>query len=253
MTPEGEQRQEKGLGLPLDYNVTVAFGSNVKLNVRDAQAYLGGDINVKQTPNEETMTAQGDIKIDRGYIELDRRNRILFDPSTFSFTGNIDNPRLNVNLFRQVDRTTARLNITGTSTQPQFVFYANPPQSQARIINLLIFGRAGDLENEPNYQSQILTAFYKLGIQNNTPVLNRLTRTLGVEDIYFDVQDQQVSSLLLGRALTDDIYIRYAHDLSGQQNSAVQIFYQLTPRWLLRSDNRNNRSSVDLLFQQERD
>ncbi|WP_407701046.1 translocation/assembly module TamB domain-containing protein [Thiomicrospira microaerophila] len=254
ITREGEEvRHEKGLGFPLDYSLTLTLGDNVRLNVREAQAYLGGALTLAQTPEMEDIQALGEVRIESGYVELDRRNRINFDPSSFSFTGNLDNPRLNVNLFRHVDRTTARLNITGTSTQPQFVFYANPAQSQARIINLLIFGRAGDLENEPNYQSQILTAFYKLGIQNNTPVLNRLTRTLGVEDIYFDVQDQQVSSLLLGRALTNDIYIRYAHDLSGGQNNAVQIFYQLTPRWLLKSDNRGDRSSVDLIFQQERD
>ena len=253
ITSEGEIRHEKGLRFPLDYSIKLKLDENVRLNVREAQAYLGGELSVSQTPEMEELAAIGELLIKSGYVELDRRNRILFDPSSFSFTGNIDNPRLNVNLFRQVDRTTARLNITGTSTQPQFVFYANPPQSQARIINLLIFGRAGDLENEPNYQSQILTAFYKLGIQNNAPALNRLTRTLGVEDIYFDVQDQQVSSLLLGRALTNDIYIRYAHDLSGRQNNAVQIFYQLTPRWLLKSDNRGDRSSVDLIFQQERD
>ena len=253
MTNEGEIRHEKGLGFPLDYSIKLKIGNNVRINVREAQAYLGGGLTLSQTPDMEELQAQGDLLITSGHVELDRRNRLLFEPSSFSFTGNIENPRLNVNLFRQVDRTTARLNITGTPTQPQFVFYANPPQSQARIINLLDFGGAGDLETEPNYQSQILTAFYKLGIQNNAPALNRLTRTLGVEDIYFDVQNQQVSSLLLGKALTNEVYIRYAHDLSGRQNNAMQIFYQLTPRWLLKSDNRGESSSVDLIFQQERD
>jgi translocation and assembly module TamB len=151
-----------------------------------------------------------------------------------------------------VDQTTARLNITGNATQPQFVFYSTPALSQGRIINLMVFGRAGDMSNEPNYQSQVLSAFYKLGIQNNTPVLNTLTSTLGIQDVYLDVQGQQVSSLLVGRALTDKLYVRYAKDLTGQQNNAVQFFYQLTQRWLLKTNSGDNNSSVDLIYRLER-
>lgn len=239
--------------LILNLDLRVGLGDQVKINVRDAQAFLGGELHLVQTEQDRNMRAFGEVLLRDGYINLDRRNRIQIDQSSFSFTGVMANPTLNVNLFRTVDQTTARLNITGSASQPGFVFYSTPPLSQARIINLLVFGRAGDLETEPNYESQVISAFYKLGIQNNTPVLNQLTRTLGIEDIYFDVQDQQVSSLLLGRALTDDLYVRYARDLSGQQNNAVQIFYQLTPDWLLKSDSRDSSSSVDLIFRREKE
>lgn len=249
-----EQNQPIGQdksNLTLNLDFRVEFGEQVKINLLDAQAYLGGELRLVQTEQDRNMRAFGEVLLREGYINLDRRNRVQIDRSSFNFTGVIANPALNVNLFRTVDQTTARLNITGSTSQPGFVFYSTPSLSQARIINLLVFGRAGDLETEPNYESQILSAFYKLGIQNNTPVLNQLTRTLGIEDIYFDVQDQQVSSLLLGRALTDDLYVRYARDLSGQQNNAVQIFYQLTPNWLLKSDSRDSSSSVDLIFRKE--
>lgn len=249
-----EQNQPIGQAesnLTLDLDLTVGFGDQVKINLLDAQAYLGGELRLVQGENDRNMRAFGEVLLREGYINLDRRNRVQIDRSSFNFTGVIANPALNVNLFRTVDQTTARLNITGSASQPGFVFYSTPSLSQARIINLLVFGRAGDLETEPNYESQVLSALYKLGIQNNTPVLNQLTRTLGIEDIYFDVQDQQVSSLLLGRALTDDLYVRYARDLSGQQNNAVQIFYQLTPDWLLKSDSSDSKSSVDLIFRRE--
>ena len=252
ISPQGEVVAETGSDFELSYQIHLGFGDQVKINARDAEAFLGGGIQLEDNPNLEEMRANGEITILNGHIKLDARNQIQIDQSSFSFTGAIANPTLNVNLFRQVDRTTARLNITGTSSQPQFVFYSTPPQSQARIINLMVFGRAGDMTNEPNYESQILTAFYKLGIQNNAPILNRLSQTLGIEDIYFDVQDQQVSSLLLGRALTDELYVRYARDLSGKQGNAVQVFYQLTPNWLLKSDSGSESTSVDLIFRRER-
>ncbi|HEY9018806.1 translocation/assembly module TamB domain-containing protein [Thiomicrospira sp.] len=237
--------------LTLDLDLRVGFGDEVKINLLDAQADLGGELRLVQTEEDQNLRAFGEVLLREGYIYLDRRNRIEIDRSSFNFTGVMANPALNVNLFRTVDQTTARLNITGSTSQPGFVFYSTPSLSQARIINLLVFGRAGDLDTEPNYESQVLSALYKLGIQNNTPLLNQLTQTLGIEDIYFDVQDQQVSSLLLGRALTDDLYVRYARDLSGQQNNAVQIFYQLTPDWLLKSDSSDSKSSVDLIFRKE--
>ena len=236
----------------LSYDLKIGFGDKVEVNMQQSQFFLGGQLQVVQAINAPTFKALGKVSITKGYLNLDARNRIQIDESDFSFSGNIGNPTLNVNLFRVVDQTTARLNITGTATQPQFVFYSTPSLSQGRIINLMVFGRAGDLSKEPNYESQILSAFYTLGIQNNTPVLNTLTSTLGIQDVYLDVQDQRVSSLLVGRALTDKLYVRYAKDLTGQQNNVVQFFYQLTQKWLLKTNSGGNKSSVDLIYRLEK-
>ena len=236
----------------LSYDLKIGFGDNVEVNVRESQLFLGGELRAVQALNARDMQAFGEVKLMRGFINLDARNQVQIDESGFIFNGKIGNPTLNVNLFRVVDQTTARLNITGNATQPQFVFYSTPALSQGRIVNLMIFGRAGDMSKEPNYESQVLSAFYKLGIQNNTPVLNTLTSSLGIQDVYLDVQDQKVSSLLVGRALTDKLYVRYAKDLTGQQSNAVQFFYQLTNKWLLKTNSGDNNSSVDIIYRFER-
>jgi|GEM_PF-3066706 len=236
----------------LSYDLKIGFGDNVEVKVRGSQLFLGGELQVVQALNERDMKAFGKVKLVGGYLNLDERNRIQIAESDFIFSGNIANPTLDVNVFRVVDQTTARLNITGNASQPQFVFYSTPALSQGRIINLMVFGRAGDMSKEPNYESQVLSAFYKLGIQNNTPVLNTLTSTLGIQDVYLDVQDQKVSSLLVGRALTDKLYVRYAKDLTGQQSNAVQFFYQLTNRWLLKTNSGDDNSSVDVIYRFER-
>ncbi|MGM0541959.1 MAG: translocation/assembly module TamB domain-containing protein, partial [Pseudomonadota bacterium] len=236
----------------LSYDIKIGFGENVKVEVQDSVLFLGGELQLVQAANTPDIKAFGEVKLRDGYINLDARNQIQIDQSTFLFNGMIGNPTLNVNLYRVVDQTTARLNITGKASQPQFVFYSTPALSQGRIINLMVFGRAGDMSTEPNYESQVLSAFYKLGIQKNTPVLNTLASTLGIQDVYFDVQGQQVSSLLVGRSLTDKLYVRYAKDLTGQQNNAVQFFYQLTKKWLLKTNSGDNNSSVDLIYRLER-
>jgi len=252
MDEQGEVVPKPNATANLSYDIKMGFGDNVEINVRESQLFLGGELQVVQELNARDMKAFGEVKLKSGYINLDERNRIQVDESGFIFSGKIANPTLNVNLFRVVDQTTARLNITGNATQPQFVFYSTPALSQGRIINLMVFGRAGDMSKEPNYESQVLSAFYKLGIQNNTPVLNTLTSTLGIQDVYLDVQDQQVSSLLVGRALTDKLYVRYAKDLTGQQSDAVQFFYQLTNKWLLKTNSGDNNSSVDVIYRFER-
>jgi len=236
----------------LSYDVKIGFGKNVKINVRDAQTFLGGELQLVKQGDSPDLQALGEVNLLSGYINLDARNQVQIAKSSFTFNGAIANPALNVNLFRVVGQTTARLNITGSATQPQFAFYSDPSASQAQVINYLIFGRASDSSQEPDYQSQVLSAFYKFGIQNNTPVLNTLTRTLGVEDVYFDVKNQKVSNLLVGRALTDKLYVRYAKDLTGQQNNAVQFFYQLTQKLLLKSNSADDSSSIDLIYRLER-
>lgn len=238
--------------LEMGLNLSVHLAEQVKIKVRDAEAYLGGELRLEKSPSKPDMSGFGQVSLSNGQLQLDARNRIEIDPTFFNFNGSLSNPTLNVNLSRQVLQTQARLNITGTATQPQFVFYSTPHLSQGQIINLLIFGRAADLDQEPNYQSQVVSAFYKLGIQNNTPLLNQLTETLGIEDVYFDIRDQQTSNLIVGRALTDKLYIRYAMGLGGQQNKAVQMFYQLTPNWFIESQSGDQSRSLDLIFRKER-
>lgn len=238
--------------LEMGLNLTIQFAEQVKIKVRDAEAYLGGELKLEKSLSKPDMSGFGQVSLSNGQLQLDARNRIEIDPSFFNFNGSLSNPTLNVNLSRQVLQTQARLNITGTATQPQFVFYSTPHLSQGQIINLLIFGRAADLDQEPNYQSQVVSAFYKLGIQNNTPLLNQLTETLGIEDVYFDIRDQQTSNLIVGRALTDKLYIRYEMGLGGQQNKAVQMFYQLSPNWFIESQSGDQSRSLDLIFRKER-
>jgi translocation and assembly module TamB len=252
MNEQGQPISKEKAVSNLSYDVKIGFADKVQVNVQNSELFLGGELQLVQTTENPEMQAFGKVKLRKGHINLDSSNQIQIDESSFIFSGVIANPALDVNLYRVVDQTTARLNITGNASQPQFVFYSKPALSQGRIINLLVFGRSGDMSKEPNYESQVLSAFYKLGIQNNTPVLNTLTSSLGIQDVYFDVQGQKVSSLLVGRALTDKLYIRYAKDLTGQQNNAVQLFYQLTNKWLLKTNSGNENSSVDVIYRIER-
>lgn len=238
--------------LPLFIDLDIKFGDQVQIKGLDASVTLGGGLKLSKTPDQNDLKGFGQVDIKTGHVNLDRRNRIEIGQSRFDFNGPLNNPRLDVNLFRVVDQTTARLNITGQATRPQFVFYATPFQSRARIVNLLIFGRAGELQNEPNYESQMLTALYKLGLQKNMPILNDLTTSLGIEDIYFDVQDREVSNLIFGRAINNQLYINYAYNLSGLGQNAVQLFFNLTPNWFIKSESGENTNAIDLFYRIER-
>lgn len=233
-------------------DLAVNFKQNVTIKLRDAQVQLGGGIQLNQLPQTHDVRVFGQLQLVGGHLMLDSRNRIEIDASNIIFNGVAGNPTLDVNLSRLVERTQARLNISGTATQPNFTFYSTPPLSQARVINLFIFGRAVDSDNEPNYQSQVISALYKLGLQNNTPGLSQLTQTLGIEDIYFDIRDQQSSNLILGRALTDELYIRYVMGLGNQKNDAIEMIFKLSPKWSIESRNSDDASSGDIIFRQER-
>lgn len=232
-------------------NLAVSFGEEVQILLRDVEAWLGGGLALRQSPGED-MRGTGQVSLDRGHIQLDPRNRIQIDRSTFTFTGLLGNPTLDVLLSRRVEHIQTYLNVTGTATSPQFVFYSTPSLSQGNIINLMIFGRAVDVDREPNYESQLLSALYKLGLSGNTPVLSQITTSLGIHDVYFDIQDEQSSNLILGRALTDRLYIRYAMGLSDRQTNAVQMFYQLSRRWVLETLSGDDQQSVDIIWTHER-
>ncbi|MDY0136938.1 MAG: translocation/assembly module TamB domain-containing protein [Thiomicrospira sp.] len=233
-------------------DIRLGFKPNVTINLRDAQVELGGEMQLQRLTQARQLSVFGELQLVRGHLLLDRQNRIEIDLSNIMFNGVAANPTLDVNLSRRVESTQARLNISGTATQPNFTFYSTPPLSQARVINLFIFGRAVDADTEPNYQSQVISALYKLGLQNNTPGLSQLTQTLGIQDVYFDIRDQQNANLILGRALTDDLYIRYVMGLGNQQNDAIEMIFKLSPRWSIESRNSDDASAGDIIFRQER-
>jgi translocation and assembly module TamB len=233
-------------------DIHLGFKPNVKINLRDAQVELGGKIQLQRLAQARQLSVFGELQLVRGHLLLDRQNRIEIDLSKIMFNGLAANPTLDVNLSRRVETTQARLNISGNATQPNFTFYSTPPLSQARVINLFIFGRAVDADTEPNYQSQVISALYKLGLQNNTPGLSQLTQTLGIQDVYFDIRDQQNANLILGRALTEDLYIRYVMGLGNQKNDAIEMIFKLSPRWSIESRNSDDASAGDIIFRQER-
>lgn len=248
---EGQAIPVEEAALPLHLDLNLGFGEQVEIHARDVNALLSGQLRLRKIPGED-LRGFGQLFLDQGQIRLDPRNAIVIERSGFSFTGPLGNPSLDVQLYRRVEQIQARLNITGTATSPQFVFYSTPSLSQGNIINIMIFGRAVDVEREPNYESQLLSALYKLGLHGNTPVLSQLTSSLGIHDIYFDIQDESSSNLILGRALTDRLYIRYAMGLSGQQSNAVQMFYRLGRSWVLESLSGDDQQSLDLIWTRER-
>ena len=237
--------------LAINLFLAIAFDEEVQILLHDVNAYLGGALVIHQQPGQD-MRASGRVLLDRGEVRIDPRNRVQIERSSFTFTGLLGNPNLDVQLSRRVDAYRTNLNVTGTATSPQFVFYSTPSLSQGNIINLMLFGRAVDVDREPNYESQLLSALYKLGISGNTPVLSQITTSLGIHDVYFDIQDEQSSNLILGRALTNRLYIRYAMGLSDRQTNAIQMFYRIGRRWSLESVSSDEHQSLDIIWSHER-
>ena len=228
---------------PLDMDLTIALGDDVRLNGFGLDGGLGGRLRVRARPGRE-MTASGSLDIDGRYTaygqKLDiTRGRLLWSNSP------IADPTLNIRAEREVGDVTAGVDVTGRASSPQASVWSNPASSQSEALAYLALGRplssiSGDEGRQLNAASAALSAGGSL-------LASQLGARIGLDDA--GVMDSRAlggSVLGVGKYLSPKLYVGVGVSLLG----TGQV---LTLKYLLRkgfdieieSSTVENRASVN--------
>lgn len=228
---------------PLDMDLTIALGDDVRLNGFGLDGSLGGRLRVRARPGRE-MTANGSLDIDGRYTAYGQKLDITRGRLIWS-NGPVADPILNIRAERAVGQVTAGVDVTGRASSPQASVWSNPASSQSEALAYLALGRplssaSGDESRQLNAASAALSAGGSL-------LASQLGARIGLDDA--GVMESRAlggSVLGIGKYLSPRLYVGYGVSLLG----TGQV---LTLKYLLRkgfdieieSSTLENRASIN--------
>lgn len=228
---------------PLDMDLTIALGDDVKLSGFGLDGMLAGRLRVRARPGRE-MTASGRLDVDGRYTAYGQELQITRGEMVWS-NGPVADPILNIRAEREVGAVTAGIDVTGRAASPQAKVWSNPATSQSEALSYLALGRplssaSGDESRQLNAASAALSAGGSL-------LASQLGAAIGLDDA--GVMESRAlggSVLGVGKYLSPKLYVGYGVSLLG----TGQV---LTLKYLLRkgfdieieSSTVENRASVN--------
>ncbi len=228
---------------PLELDLTLAVGDDVKLKGFGLDGKLGGQMRVRSRPGRE-MTASGALSVEGRYEAYGQKLQISRGNLAWN-NGPVSDPILDVRAEREVGAVKAGVDISGRVSAPQVNVWTDPASSQSEALAYLALGRplssvTGDESKQLNAASAALSAGGGL-------LASQLGAKIGLDDA--GVMESRAlggSVLGVGKYLSPRLYVGYGVSLLG----TGQV---LTLKYLLRkgfdieieSSTLENRASVN--------
>ncbi len=228
---------------PLDLDLTLALGDDVKLKGFGLDGTLGGKMRVRARPGRE-MTAAGQLQVAGRYKAYGQKLEITRGELSWN-NGPVSDPTLNVRAERKVGDVTAGVDIRGRASAPKADVWSDPASSQSEALAYLTLGRplasaSSDESKQVNAASAALSAGGSL-------IASQLGAKLGLDDA--GVSDSRAlggSVLGFGKHLSPRLYVGYGVSLLGT-GQVLMLKYLLRKGFdvQIESSTVENRASVN--------
>lgn len=249
---EGTVYDQSETGLPTDMDVEVRLGDDVQVEAYGFEGRLTGQLRIIDEPGQVTAGV-GNIDVATGEYEIYGQS-LSIQRGRLIFTGGpIANPGLDLRVERHndLDNVTVGAQVGGSLQNPNLSLFSTPSLQDSAILSYLIFGR-GPGESNQGEQNMLARASLALGMSGGNRVGERLSNTLGVDEVMLDSGDTfESTSLYIGKQLSSRLYIKYGIGLV-EPVTTFFIRYRLTDHLDFESQTGNERSGADLFYSIER-
>jgi translocation and assembly module TamB len=237
------ENPEEGLATPLQLDLTLAMGKDVRLNGFGLDGTLGGQLRVLARPGQE-MLGNGALDVGGRYTAYGQklnitRGRLLWQD------GPIDDPLLDIRAEREVGDVTAGIAVSGRASRPRADVWSDPAMDQSEALAYLALGRP--LSTVSGNESRQLDAASAALSAGSSLIASQLGARIGLDDAGVTQSRALGGSVLgVGKYLSPRLYVGYGVSLLG----TGQV---LTLKYLLRkgfdieieSSTIENRASVN--------
>jgi len=235
----------------LDTDIMLGLGSNVRFNGFGLDAKLGGNLQLLSAP-ARPVALTGELRIDEGRYRAYGQN-LEIDRGLLIFQQRIDNPGLDIRAVRRIPsaRVVAGVAITGTLQSPQARLTSEPPMEESEIMAWLLTGRGLSAGSETD-NAMIAQALAVYGLEKGSGVTEKIGEKVGLDEISVGSDWETTdASLMLGKQISDRLYLRYAIGLFDAL-STVMLRYTVSRRVHLEAQSGGDQQSIDLIYQIER-
>jgi len=235
----------QGPGRTIALAVELDLGKHLRVRGRGLDTTLGGKLFVGSKAGR--LTLEGTVSADGGHYAaygqtLDIARGLLL------FSGDVDNPTLDVLALRPNLDVDVGVAITGTPSAPRVRLYADGDMSESDKLSWLVLGRASDGLGSADTALLQRAAVALLAGEGEAPT-DALLRNLGLDTLSLhqtgegDVRETVVS---LGKQLSRRWYVGYERSVNAAAGT-WQLIYRIAQRFTLRAQS-GAENSLDVIW-----
>jgi translocation and assembly module TamB len=233
----GRPRKPAGgeAALPLDLDVQLDLGQNLKLEGRSFEGRITGGVRCLTTA-DGTLRAVGRVRMVNALV-FAYGQRLEVDPGELIFNGAIDNPALNVTAWRRNQAVEAGVQVTGNVQTPRVQLVSNPPVPEAERLSWLVLGHAPGEASQADLGLLQAAAGTLLSSGDALPFDRRVARAFGLDELTLRGRGEAEGNVMaFGKRLSDRLYVSYEQGLGDAVSNLVKLDYALGKRWSLRAE-----------------
>jgi translocation and assembly module TamB len=249
----GESRRDSTGDIPLDLDLEIDLGRELRLVAEGVNARLAGRVHVT-SQRGGPLQAKGTVRAVRGtYYAFGQRLDI--DRARLVFDGPFDNPALDIVALRKNLAVEAGVEITGTVRVPIVRLTSNPPVPDSEKLSWLLTGgpSGGDSQREALALQAATAALFGQG--SGKPFTQKFAERVGLDDIQLVNRNTAPASstaalggqmVSLGKRINDRLYVAFEQGIELASN-ALRVEYVLS-RYVTVSAYAGTNSGVALNF-----
>jgi translocation and assembly module TamB len=241
-----------GQGQVIRGEIEIVLGRDVHLKAFGLDTMLEGTVTLKQGEDREPK-GYGVVRLREGKFGAYGKE-LTIERGTLGFAGPLDDPAVDLRASRTVDwegkRVTAGILLAGTASRPESRVFSDPAMSEADALSYLISGRPMQSTNA-NDQSAIAGAALALGVQQTSPLTQRLGSAVTLDELGLEGGTLDETEVVAGKQIGSDLYVRFTYGLFSRIGS-VLARYKIGRNVSIEAASGEDQS-LDLIYSIERD
>ncbi|KFK92576.1 MULTISPECIES: translocation/assembly module TamB domain-containing protein [unclassified Serratia (in: enterobacteria)] len=235
--------------IPINSNLMVRIGNDVRLDAFGLKAVLRGNLRVLQDQNGLGLNGHIDIPSGRfhayGQDLIVRKGQLLF-------SGPPDQPLLNIEAIRNPDATqdgvVAGVRVTGMADAPRLDVFSDPTLSQQEALSYLLRGQGlGATGADGNAMTSMLIG---MGVAQSGQLVGKIGEAFGVSNLALDTEGVGDSSqVVVSGYVLPGLQVKYGVGIFDSL-ATLTLRYRLMPRLYLEAVSGIDQA-LDVLYQFE--
>ena len=235
--------------IPINSNLNIHVGNNVRLDAFGLKARLTGDLKVAQ--DKQGLGLNGQINIPEGRFHAYGQDLIV-RKGELLFSGPPDQPLLNIEAIRNPESTEndviAGVRVTGSADQPKAEVFSDPAMSQQEALSYLVRGQG--LDSGQSDSAAMTSMLIGMGVAQSGQLVGKIGETFGVSNLALDTQGVGDSSqVVVSGYVLPGLQVKYGVGIFDSL-ATLTLRYRLMPKLYLEAVSGVDQA-LDLLYQFE--
>lgn len=224
----------------------VNLGEQLRIKGRGLDTRLLGELSLGTTPAGR-LSANGVVRTDRGTYAA-YGQKLTIERGQLTFTGPVDDPRLDIFASRPNLDVTVGVAVTGSALIPRVRLYSEPEMADIDKLSWLVLGRASDGLGRTDTALLQRAALALLAGEGEAPT-DALLNSIGLTDFSVrqdDSGDTRETVVTLGKQLSRRWYLGYERSVNAASGT-WQLIYRAAQRFTLRAQSGED-NALDLIW-----